>query len=391
MSATLLPLLKANAVPMETLRQRYGGLLKLLRTLVGVVPNNQAYLAIWPVGFRTCNVMVPNFLNLPISLWGLGAPFKIVSLAMYAASRTAECAYCSAHSCSFALRRGVPPESVAAALGGGTELDQRAAIAVARALSQLPATITDDERSDLVKRFPAAHVEWIILGIAMMGFLNKFMDAVGVELEPETVGEVQALITPSGWRPGKHFDGAGYDRAPPRADSLATRLSVLRYAPSGWSLIRRWTAGVPSHWPAIGEFLWAKTGHDFPVLSRLTHRRAMRAIAVMLRDNLDAATSVIGLPLKCQLGRVYAEVVGDAALDAEIEKLSQRHPALIEVPRAQAALGLAHAASFSPARIEPNVVEACRETGLGAVAIIEIIVWLSVLQMLHRLSAFYRT
>jgi hypothetical protein len=36
------------------------------------------------------------------------------------------------------------------------------------------------------------------------------------------------------------------------------------------------------------------------------------------------------------------------------------------------------------------VVEACRESRLGAAAIIEIVVWLAVLQMLHRLSAFYR-
>jgi hypothetical protein len=299
MNSTLLPLLHADAIPMETLHQRYGGFLDLVRTVIGVVPNSGPYLEIWPVGFRTCNVMVPNFLNLPISLWGLGAPRQVVGLAMYAASRAAECAYCSAHSCSFALRRGTPPESVARALDAGTGPGQPA-IAVARALSRVPATITDHERADLGKRFPAAHVEWIVLAIAMMGFLNKFMDAVGVELEPEVAGEVQALIVPSGWHPGKHFAGTFPDGAPPRADSLGTKLSVLRYASSALSFDRKWTADVPSRWPAVGEFLRAKTGHNFPVLSRLTHRRAIRAIAVMVRDNFDAATSVIGLPLKAR-------------------------------------------------------------------------------------------
>ncbi len=53
---------------------------------------------------RTYNVMVPNLLS-PFLGWGLGAPRSTVGLAMYVSSLMAGCAYCSAHSCSFALRR----------------------------------------------------------------------------------------------------------------------------------------------------------------------------------------------------------------------------------------------------------------------------------------------
>jgi alkylhydroperoxidase family enzyme len=388
MNATLLPLLQDDAVPVNTLRGRYGGLFDLIRTLIGVVPNSCPYLEIWPVGFRSFSVMVPNLLNLPILLWGLAAPRHVIGLAMYAASRTAECAYCSAHSCSFALRRGAPPASIIGV--ATTDPGARAAIAAARALSRVPAMITDDERANLAVHFPAAHVEWIVLAIAMMGFLNKFMDVVGVELEAGVASEVQALIAPSGWNPGKHFTGTVPDSPPPHADSLATRLGVLRYAPTAVLLDRKWTAGVPSRWPAVGEFLQAKTGHDFPVLSRLTHRRAIRAIAVMIRDNFDEATSVVGLSLKARLGCIYAEAVGDTTLAGEVEKLSQRCPHHVNDARAQAALGLARAASSSPSQIDTGVVGACRAARLGAAAIIEIVVWLSVLQMLHRLSEFYR-
>jgi alkylhydroperoxidase family enzyme len=377
---------------METLRRRYGSLFDLIRTLIGVVPNSCSYLEIWPAGFRSFGVMIPNLLNLPILLWGLAAPRHVIGLAMYTASRTAECAYCSAHCCSFALRRGAPSSSVIeGVLDASIEPGARAAIAAARALSRVPATITDDERANLAAHFPAAHAEWIVLAIAMMGFLNKFMDAVGVELEAGVASEVQALIAPSGWNPGKHLTSVVPDGPPPRADSLATRLGVLRYAPTAVSLDRKWTAGVPSRWPAVGAFLQAKTGHDFPVLSRLTHRRAVRAIAAMLRDNFDEATSVIGLSLKARLGCVYAEVVGDTTLAGEVEKLSRRCPHYVDDARAQAAVALARAASSSPSQIDTGVVEACRAGRLGAAAIIEIVVWLSVLQMLHRLSAFYRT
>jgi alkylhydroperoxidase family enzyme len=131
-------------------------------------------------------------------------------------------------------------------------------------------------------------------------------------------------------------------------------------------------------------------GYDFPVLSRLTHARAIRGIAVAVRDNFDPATSVIGLPLKARLGRVYAEAVDDAMLAGAAENLAQRLGPYADDARAQGALRLAHAASFSPALIDDDVVEACRKSGLGAAAIVEIVVWLAVLQMLHRLSAFYR-
>src|SRR5262249_44154584 len=106
----LVELLEKDAVPFATLHARYGSLLELMRTLLGVVPNSLPYLEIWPAACRTLNVMVPNFLNLPFLLWGLGAPRSTVGLAMYVSSRAAGCAYCSAHSCSFALRRGASIE-----------------------------------------------------------------------------------------------------------------------------------------------------------------------------------------------------------------------------------------------------------------------------------------
>ena len=85
----LVELLEQEAVPFETLHTRYGSLLELVRKLLGVVPNCDSYLEIWPPAFRTYNVMVPNLLNLPFPGWGLGAPRSTVGLAMYVSSRTA--------------------------------------------------------------------------------------------------------------------------------------------------------------------------------------------------------------------------------------------------------------------------------------------------------------
>ena len=380
---TLSAMLQAEAVPMGVLHARYGSLLELVRKLLGVVPNCDPYLEIWPPAFRTYNVMVPNLLNLPFLGWGLGAPRSTVGLAMYVSSRTAGCAYCSAHSCSFALRRGATVEEVTSALDAERTLTaaDRAAVRVARALAVVPASVDDEARADLRRQFSEKDAEWVVLAIAMMGFLNKAMDALGVPLEEPVASEVNDVIGPSGWKPGQHMRTTVLDGDPPGADSLLARLSVVRYAPQAIKLDKGWTRGVPDRWPAVGEYLRQRTGHSFPVLSRLRHRRAVRAIATMIKDNLGE--SVIGLDNKLAAGLIYAYTVGNPSLAQELRSLGAR-----ELPDSPTQT-LARAISPSPAAVDQSVLESSR--AISPAGIVELVTFVSVLQMLHRLSSFYPT
>ena len=398
---------------MATLHERYGPLLELVRTLIGVVPNCDTYREIWPPAFRTYNIMVPNFLNLPFSLFGLGgAPKELVGLGMYVSSRAAECPYCSAHTCSFALRRGEPPEKVAQALVGGDVFtpEELATIAVARSLARIPCELTEAERRALNDCFTPKQAEGIVLGIVMMGFLNKFMDALSVELEPTTVAEVTSTMG-ADWSPGKAgrtLDPTAGIAPPPKADSLWTKVSVLRFAPTALRLDSQWQHGVPNSWPAVGEFLREQTGHEFPVLSRMRNKRAIRAVASMLRENLNPATTVIGLKTKALAGIVFATVAANQPLAEDVRAVGAHlgmantqldqaaqfardpdaAPPAVD-PVAKAALALARAASPSPAAVTAKVVDACRQAGLSAPVIVELIAWISVLQMLHRLSCYF--
>src|SRR6185295_13686606 len=345
----LVELLEKDAVPFETLHTRCGALLEIVRKLIGVVPNCDPYLEIWPTAFRTYNVMVPNLLNLPLLVWGLGAPRSTVGLAVYAASRAAGCPYCSAHTCSFALRGGATVEQVASALDGGTlTAADRVAVRVAHALAVVPTAIDDEARAGLRRHFSEADAEWVVLSIAMMGWLNKMMDALGVPLEEATVSEVNGVIAPSGWTPGQHMKGMAPAGDPPGTDSFMSRLSLIRYAPQAIKLDKRWTAGVPDRWPAAGEFLRQRTGHSFPVLSRLRHRRAIRAIATMIRDNLGE--SVIGRDDKLAAGLIYARTVGNPSLAEEMRALGAR-----ELPDSPTQI-LARAISPSPAAVDQSVL-----------------------------------
>jgi alkylhydroperoxidase family enzyme len=411
--ASLTPLLRDSMVDWDVLRQRYGGLLRLVDRLIGVVPNCDRYLEIWPPAFKTYNILVPNLLNLPVPLFGVGGPpAGVVGLAMYVSSRTAGCAYCSAHTCSFALRRGAGPDKVAAALlpqQSSFTRGELAAVAVARSLASVPCELSVAERDELVDNYGERNAEWIALGAVMMGFLNKFMDVTGVELEQSTVSEVADTMG-AGWSPGKagaELDPGASPTPAPTADGLRTKLSVLPLLPAAISFDRRAQQGTPKRWPEAGRYLAECTGHDFPVLGKLHSSRVRRAVVSMLRENLDPETSVIGLGPKATAGAVFATIVGSQALLDDVRALARRtgvdedrlqaavsfardaHAlAPIDDPSESAMLTLARAAAYSPARVDSTIVAACAAAGLKAPAIVELITWLSVLQMLHRLTCY---
>jgi hypothetical protein len=253
-------------------------------------------------------------------------------------------------------------------------------VRVVRALSVVPAAIGDDDRAELRRHVSRSHEEWIVLSIAMMGWLNKTMDALGVPLEEPTVAEVNGVIAASGWSPGKHMASLPAAAPPPKPDSLGRRLGVIRHAPQALKLDKQWTRGVPKAWPAVGEFLREKTGHDFPVLGRLRHRGAARAIATMIRDNFT--DTVVGRAEKLGAGLIYADVVGDARLGEQLRAAGATAVADSPVQT------LARATSPSPAAVDAGVVDVCRQ--LAPAAIIEVVTFIALLQLLHRLEAYYQ-
>src|SRR3954469_388590 len=88
---TLSRSLQSSSIDLSRLRGEYGPLLQLVRLVIGVVPNCDSRPALGPAGFRSDNLRVPNFLNLPFSVWGWGPPVVPLGLALYTASWTARC------------------------------------------------------------------------------------------------------------------------------------------------------------------------------------------------------------------------------------------------------------------------------------------------------------
>ena len=403
--STLAKALADHRVPFDELHRRYHPVLQMVETLIGVVPNCDPYLEIWEPGFRTYNLVVPNLLNLPVSLSGVGAPKDLVGLGMYASSRAAGCAYCSAHTCSFALRRG---SSEAAVTGEARTPVEEAVVAMAEGLSSVPHGYSPELEAELERHLSPDHAEWVVMGVAMMGFLNKFMDAIGVELEPEAVDDVAELIEPTGWSVGQHewaYEPGELRPRPgadgPKKDSLSTALPVLRNAVGAVRLDREWLTGIPKD-GAEARALIAGAGFDEPLLDTLRHGRVRRALAGVLHHNLDPAQTVVGLDTKALAGLVFARRLGSEHLSGRARALAAHHGVPSETieaaaaydptsppegmeARIEAALRLGWVFGPSPAVVDQEAIDRATDA-LKPAEIVELAVWVSVSQLLHRLT-----
>ena len=85
--ATLAEGLQSASVDWGTLHRKYSPQLNLVRELIGIVPNCDPLLEIWPPGFRTYNLLVPNMFNLPNTLFGSKSFKASMGLAMYASNK----------------------------------------------------------------------------------------------------------------------------------------------------------------------------------------------------------------------------------------------------------------------------------------------------------------
>ncbi len=412
---TLAQAIAPAMVDPEQLKKDYGSVINIVRELIGVVPNCNPVLEIWPPGFRTFNVLIPNLLNLPAALIGQGAPKDLVGLGMFVSSRESGCMYCTAHHCSFAIRRGNAVETI---VEGDYTPPQAAVAEFAKGVARIPTELTKEKVDEVGRYLDDDDVEWLALALAVGGFLNKFMDTMGIELEHETIRDVEPLIGDQGWAPGKHqwddelhLDQLDGDGTIP-ADDFKTILRVFRQAPGAIRYDARSTKGVSGRPGPALLMLEEQLGYSFPILASLHHKKAVKAVATVLRDNLDPELSEIGMEAKALTALVYARIVDDEVLTSEavmladliapeldphlvvdVGRFAVASPESADIPAGltreeAAAIALAKAAAPSPSILNEITIASVTED-LTPAQIVEIVVWISLLQLLHRLYAFY--
>ena len=125
-----------------------------------------------------------------------------------------------------------------------------------------------------------------------------------------------------------------------------------------------------------------------------------------IRDR-NQSQSVIGINIKVMAGIVFSKTIHDAQLLSVVSSLNCSEPLSsnqltlleqfatnpsqsppVESAHDKALLNMTRAASPSPAMITENIVQQCRTAEVSAEGVVEMITWLAVLQMIHRLSSY---
>jgi uncharacterized peroxidase-related enzyme len=126
----------------------------------------------------------------------------------YISSNVAGCRYCQAHTIRAAERYGADPDKMENIWDFKTHHSfteaERAALEFAFASSTIPNTVDDSIAEKLRLHWDDGEIVEILGVIALFGFLNRWNDSMGTEIENGAVESGNKYLKKEGWTPGKH-------------------------------------------------------------------------------------------------------------------------------------------------------------------------------------------
>ena len=126
----------------------------------------------------------------------------------YLSSMTTGCRYCEAHAVRAAERYGSSQERLEniweyKSHEAFSESD-RAMFDLAIAASQVPNGVSEEIKTRAKKFFSDGEIVEILGVVALFGYLNRWNDSMGTELENPAVKSAEEILGARGWEVGKH-------------------------------------------------------------------------------------------------------------------------------------------------------------------------------------------
>ena len=126
----------------------------------------------------------------------------------YLSSMTTGCRYCEAHAIRAAERYGSSQERLEniweyKSNAAFSESD-RAMFDLAIAASQVPNGVSEEIKVRVKKFFSEGEIVEILGVVALFGYLNRWNDSMGTELENPAVKSAEKILEARGWEVGKH-------------------------------------------------------------------------------------------------------------------------------------------------------------------------------------------
>ncbi|MCB2208227.1 MAG: carboxymuconolactone decarboxylase family protein [Bacteroidetes bacterium] len=129
-------------------------------------------------------------------------------LIAYISSNAAGCRYCQAHAIRAAERYGAEQEQLEYIWEYKTHPafndPERAALEFALVCSVIPNNVTDEIADNLRKYWNEGEIVEILGVIALFGYLNRWNDSMGTEMEPGAIESGKKYLAKKDWNVGKH-------------------------------------------------------------------------------------------------------------------------------------------------------------------------------------------
>ncbi len=126
----------------------------------------------------------------------------------YLSSMTTGCRYCEAHAIRAAVRYGSEEDKLQHIWDYKTYPaftdGERAAFDLAIAASSVPNAVDDEIAENMRKHWEEGEVVEILGVIALFGYLNRWNDSMGTQLEGPAASDGEELLSGHGWNIGKH-------------------------------------------------------------------------------------------------------------------------------------------------------------------------------------------
>jgi len=126
----------------------------------------------------------------------------------YISSNAAGCRYCQAHTIRAAERYGAEEEKMNHIWEFRTHNAfseaEKAALEFTLASSVIPNTVDDKIAENLRLHWNDGEIVEILGVIALFGYLNRWNDSMGTELEKEAIESGEKYLKQKDWTPGKH-------------------------------------------------------------------------------------------------------------------------------------------------------------------------------------------
>lgn len=129
-------------------------------------------------------------------------------LLAYLSSRTAGCRYCEAHAIRAAERYGSHQDKLNNIWDYKTydafSEAERAVFDFAIAASSIPNAVDDTTAENMRKHWDDGEIVEILGVIALFGYLNRWNDSMGTQLEEPAADDGNKFLGKNGWTRGKH-------------------------------------------------------------------------------------------------------------------------------------------------------------------------------------------